>query len=108
MTKIWSLCTYFICQRNVKIKSDLMRTLRAAGCEDVILKGRNRLSVDTERFDCDYYHFLNGEPSAVSAFVGEFMTQYSWAEITPASLLGMITKYSIKILLMSAKCRGFL
>lgn len=73
-------------------KSDLMRTLRAAGCEDVILKGRNRLSVDTERFDCDYYHFLNGEPSAVSAFVGEFMTQYSWAEITTASLLGMINK----------------
>lgn len=73
-------------------KSDLMRTLRAVGCEEVILKGRNRLSVDAERLDCDYYRFLKGEPSAVSAFVGEFMTQYSWAEITTASLLGMINK----------------
>lgn len=73
-------------------KSDLMRTLRAVGCEDVILKGRNRLSVNIERFDCDYYRFLNGEPSAVSAFVGEFMAQYSWAEITTASLLGMVNK----------------
>ena len=73
-------------------KSDLVRTLRAVGCEEVLLKGRNRLSVDTEGIDCDYYRFLDGEPSAVSAFVGEFMTQYSWAEITTASLFSIINK----------------
>lgn len=73
-------------------KSDLVRTLRTVGCEDVILRGRNRLSVNVNRFSCDYYQFLDGETAAISAFVGEFMTQYSWAEITTASLLGKMPK----------------
>ena len=61
-------------------------------CEDAVIKGRNQLSVDTEKFSCDYYQFLNGESSAINAFVGEFMTQYSWAEITTASLQGKMTE----------------
>lgn len=73
-------------------KSDLVRTLRTVGCEDVILRGRNRLSVDVSKFSCDYYQFLDGETSAISSFVGEFMSQYSWAEITTASLLGKMPK----------------
>lgn len=73
-------------------KSDLMRTLRAVGCEDAIVKGRNRLGVDPEKFTCDYYQFLNGDTAAIHAFVGEFMTQYSWAEITTASLQGRMPK----------------
>ena len=67
-------------------KSDLMKTLRAAGCEDVILKGRNCLSVDAEKLDCDYYRLLKGDTRAMSAFTGEFMAQYSWAELTAAAL----------------------
>ena len=73
-------------------KSDMMRTLRKVDCEDAVIKGRNQLSVDTEKFSCDYYQFLNGESSAINAFVGEFMTQYSWAEITTASLQGKMTE----------------
>lgn len=73
-------------------KSDLVRTLRTVGCEDVILRGRNRLSVDVSRFSCDYYRFLDGETAAISSFVGEFMTQYSWAEITTATLMGKMPK----------------
>lgn len=73
-------------------KSDLVRTLRTVGCEDVILRGRNRLSVDVSKFSCDYYQFLDGETSAISSFVGEFMSQYSWAEITTASLLSKMPK----------------
>ena len=75
-------------------KSDMTRTLRSVDCEDVIVKGRNRLGIDTEKFSCDYYQFLDGETSAINAFVGEFMTQYSWAEITTASLHGRMTKIS--------------
>ena len=44
------------------------------------------------KFSCDYYQFLDGETSAISSFVGEFMSQYSWAEITTASLLGKMPK----------------
>ena len=73
-------------------KSDMMRTLRKVDCEDAVIKGRKQLSVDTEKFSCDYYQYLNGESSAINAFVGEFMTQYSWAEITTASLQGKMTE----------------
>ena len=67
-------------------KSDLIKTLRAVNCEDVLLKGHNCLSVDVEKIDCDYYRLLQGNAGAVSAFTGEFMSQYSWAEPTTAAL----------------------
>ena len=67
-------------------KSDLMKTLRAVGCEDAVLKGRNCLSVDVKKIDCDYYRLLKGDTRAMSAFTGEFMAQYSWAELTAAAL----------------------
>lgn len=67
-------------------KSDLMKALRSVGCEDAVIKGRNCLSVNTEKMDCDYYRLLAGDDAAASAFTGEFMTQYSWAEPTAAAL----------------------
>lgn len=67
-------------------KSDLLKTLRAAGCEDVLLKGRNFLGVAVEKIDCDYYRLLQGDTGAIGAFIGEFMSQYSWAEPTTAAL----------------------
>lgn len=67
-------------------KSDLIKTLRTVGCEDVLLKGHNCLSVDVEKIDCDYYRLLQGNAKAISAFTGEFMSQYSWAEPTTAAL----------------------
>lgn len=67
-------------------KSDLIKSLRAVGCEDVIIKGRNCISIDKQRIDCDYYRFLEGNTGAANSFTGEFMTQYSWAEATAAVL----------------------
>lgn len=67
-------------------KSDLMKTLRAVNCEDAILKEHNCLSVDVEKIDCDYYRLLNGDQTAIHMFTGEFMSQYSWAELTAAAL----------------------
>ena len=63
-----------------------MTALRALDCEDVIIKGRNCISVDPEKIDCDYYRFLAGDTTVANAFTGEFMTQYSWAEPTAAVL----------------------
>ena len=67
-------------------KSGLMKCLREAGCEDVVVKSHNSISVDPEKLDCDYYRFLEGDARAVSTFVGEFMSQYSWAELTAGAL----------------------
>ncbi|MGN0596315.1 MAG: response regulator [Ruminiclostridium sp.] len=64
----------------------LKRTLAEVGAEDVIVKGRNTISIDCDKVDCDYYDFLRQIPYAVNSYHGEYMSQYSWAEITTASL----------------------
>ena len=63
-----------------KIISVMNKDLDAAGVSDVIRKSYNSIAVDTKVIDCDYYHYLDGEKTKESAFHGEFMNQYSWAE----------------------------
>ena len=38
------------------------------------------------RVECDYYNFLRGDRSTISSYRGEYMTQYSWAEVTRSAL----------------------
>lgn len=40
----------------------------------------------TDRLDCDYYHMLEGDMDAINAYHGEYMVQYSWAELTAGQL----------------------
>lgn len=60
--------------------SDLMQTLREVGAAEVLRKSRGSVSVAMELIDCDYYDFYNGHAQAVNSYMGEFMTQYHWAE----------------------------
>ena len=69
------------------IVSDLRQSLAACGHGDVLIKRRGVLGVDMARLSCDYYDFLAGDPIAVSAWRGEYMSQYAWAEATKAALL---------------------
>lgn len=65
------------------LMQELRSTLDALGAGDVLCKTQYQYSVDTEKIDCDYHSYLKcGEP----AFFGEYMSQYSWAEETCASL----------------------
>lgn len=66
--------------------ADLKRTFSDVGAENVIIKTRNSIAVNREAVDCDYYDFLRHIPYAVNSYRGEYMAQYSWAEITTASL----------------------
>ncbi len=68
---------------------DLLRTLRQAGAEDVIVKNRLGMAIDPDKIDCDAYRFARGEPAAVNAYRGEYMSSYSWAEFTNGRLLYM-------------------
>ena len=70
------------------ILSDLSRTLADANLGDVLIKARNSYAVNTDMVTCDYYDFLKQIPYAVNAYMGEYMTQYSWAEMT----LGMLER----------------
>lgn len=64
---------------------ELTRTLRQYGLEDVLVRKRGFMAVDCSKLDCDYYAFLNGDEDA-PPYVGEYMSQYSWAEPTQGYL----------------------
>ena len=66
--------------------SDLRATLREIGLEDLLIRERRQLAVRRDMVDCDYYRMLSGDMSAVNAYGGEYMVDYSWAELTGGRL----------------------
>jgi|GEM_PF-2418949 len=66
--------------------ADLSHTLQDVGAENAFVKARNSFAVSRSEVDCDYYRFLNAEVAAVNTYHGEYMAQYSWAEMTLGSL----------------------
>ena len=69
-----------------KLRKDLLDTFRAANCAEVLIHEWNQHGIRTELVDCDYYDWKQGLPSAINAYRGEYMAQYSWAEVTHGSL----------------------
>ena len=65
---------------------DLSHTLEDAGVRGLLVRGRSTLAIDTSKVECDYYNFLRGDRSTISSYRGEYMTQYSWAEVTRSAL----------------------
>ena len=68
------------------ILSNLRSTLKEAGVEDILSRSYNKLSINTKKIDCDYYRFLSGDVQAINSYHGEFLPNYSWAEISAAEL----------------------
>jgi len=66
--------------------ADLIKTLKSLNAEDIIIRKWKNLAVATDRLSCDFYDMLNGDAKAVNSYAGEFMAQYSWAEIDNAYL----------------------
>ena len=58
---------------------DLRQSLKAVGEEKILERNNYFYSINPEKLNCDYYAYLkNGKPE----FLGEYMSQYSWAEET--------------------------
>ena len=72
-------------QLDVVIRS-LRDTLQTYGIGELFELKNRRLRIRPELIDCDLYRFLKGEPDAVSAYFGEYMSQYAWAANTEARL----------------------
>lgn len=64
------------------LRRDLLDTLEAAGCPEVISQQRGSLGVMPEQIECDYFDYLSGRDKGKTAYRGEYMTQYSWSEYT--------------------------
>ena len=65
------------------IRLDLLDTLAALGVPEVVSAAYGRMRVMREYVTCDYFDYLDGKNAA---FHGEYMSQYSFAEITCATL----------------------
>jgi len=66
--------------------SDLRQTLAKIGQDDLIIRRSGQIAIRREGIDCDYYRMLEGDMDAVNAYRGEYMVQYSWAEMTAGLL----------------------
>ena len=69
-----------------KLISDLRATLAEIGMEDVLIRERRQVAVRRSMIDCDYYRMLEGDMTAVNAYHGIYMAEYSWAEMTAGRL----------------------
>jgi two-component SAPR family response regulator len=73
------------------LRRDLLETLEAAGCRDVIASQRGKLGVMPERLQCDYYDWCDGKHMGI-VWQGEYMKQYSWGEYTTGILNQLFQK----------------
>ena len=69
-----------------KILSDLKATLHAIGFNDVLIRERRQLAIRPDLIDCDYYRMKEGDMDALNAYRGNYMVDFSWAELTNARL----------------------
>ena len=80
-------------QKNLQVYiASLVKTLNGVGENDLILKNRQGILVNTAKVDCDYYRFLEGDTRAINSFTGQYMSAYSWAEFTTGYLENQLSK----------------
>lgn len=75
-----------------KIVKTLQDELANAGVEDLIISSRGVKRIDTERFDCDLYDLLAGNEDISKIFLGEYLSEYSWAEPRASALVQLYKK----------------
>lgn len=68
------------------LKKDLLDTLRERDCEQLVETGWNKLRIEPELVECDYFAWMAGNPQAINRYRGEYMSQYGWAEFTNARI----------------------
>jgi len=72
--------------------STMMKALRDVNAEDVIIKNYNNISINTSKVDCDFYRYIEKDPTLTQVYLGEYMSNYTWAEFRPEYLERVIEK----------------
>ena len=72
-------------QLDVVIRS-LRTTLVNYGAEEILEIQKGSLRIRPEMIDCDLYRFSDGDRDAIDSYRGEYMSSYSWGEMTAAYL----------------------
>ena len=73
--------------------ADIRATFTKYGILDVLDIKHNAFRINEKNIDCDYYKVLNGDEQTKRQFMGEYMSNYSWAEFTSALLSKMCNKF---------------
>lgn len=60
----------------------LRQALAACGIEMILQEHKQGRRIRPELFDCDYYMLVDGDKKAQQFFTEEYMSQYSWGELT--------------------------
>lgn len=71
----------------------LRKNLEEEGIEELVLEEAHGRALNFKVFDCDLYDFLEGKEETIRCFAGEYMSQYSWGEITLSNLVEIKTRY---------------
>lgn len=66
---------------------NLASTFAKVGADNIFIRGRNTLALNGDAIDCDFYDFQRRMPYVVNLYRGEYMAQYSLAEITTSELV---------------------
>lgn len=60
------------------VLQSLRETLAQAGISEIFINTRNSRSVNTTKFECDYYQLLDGKSRGITSFNGTYMEGYPW------------------------------
>lgn len=69
-----------------RLRKDLTDVFTSYGCENVLIHEWNKQGIRAELVDCDLYDWKRGLPQGINAYHGEYMSQYSWAEVSHGTL----------------------
>lgn len=65
----------------------LKDSLKKNDIEDIIFSTSRGQMANVEKFDCDYYSWLEHKNNSQEKFEGEFLTEYSWGEYILANIM---------------------
>ncbi len=66
--------------------SSLTATLKAIGADSVLQRSYGMIKLDVSKVACDWYEYLVNKENGAPNYKGEFMKQYSWAEVENGNL----------------------
>ncbi|MCR5625481.1 MAG: response regulator [Lachnospiraceae bacterium] len=64
-----------------KIVQALKKDLEKHKLGELLIHNRNSYAINKGMLDCDYYNYLERVPGSADTYHGEFLNQYSWAEV---------------------------
>lgn len=70
------------------LANDIRKSFDAIEIDNILINDMSGYFLDKSKIHCDYWDYLSGDKDAERLFRNEYMSQYSWAELTLGRLLG--------------------